>query len=150
MRATIARGEREERDPSSERRIVRRPSRKSRSPASGSDDDVEILPDRFDDSGSPVSEHRPRRSHHRNSRSADYHHRSRHPEDQDRRGSWQFGGADPQLMDTVVRGVTSVMEGKKNWVSLLGDVLGSGVIGGLGAQALQEEDDHDRRRHRHR
>ncbi|CAI6097624.1 unnamed protein product [Clonostachys chloroleuca] len=144
------RGEREERDPSSERRIVRRPSRKSRSPASESDDDIEVLPDRFDDDGSPVSEHRPRRSHHRNSRSADYHHRSRHPDEQDRRGSWQFGGADPQLMDTVVRGVTSVMEGKKDWVSLLGDVLGSGVIGGLGAQALQEEDDHDRRRHRHR
>ncbi|CAH0058777.1 unnamed protein product [Clonostachys solani] len=144
------RGEREERDASSERRIVRRPSRKSRPPASESDDDIEILPDRFDDGGSPVSEHRPRRSHHRSSRSADYSHRSRHPDDQDRRGSWQFGGADPQLMDTVVRGVTSVMEGKKNWVSLLGDVLGSGVIGGLGGQALQEEDDHDRRRHRHR
>lgn len=109
--------------------------------------DIEELPDRFDASGRPLD---PRDPGGWSSRSGAFDYRPRHRRrrarddgsgDRDRdldedgdwsvRGSWGVGGTDPVVVDGIARTIGDVLEGRKSWVGVLGDVLLKGTLPGL-------------------
>lgn len=109
-------------DPSHDSRI-RRHKRNSSGDVSSSDDDTEILPDRFDSHGRPVGSGAD--NHHRwTSRRGDFESKPRRKGDWDVKGAWQVAGTDQQMIDNLVRNVTGVLEGRQNWMGLLGAFLG--------------------------
>ncbi|KAH8893519.1 hypothetical protein GQ53DRAFT_763804 [Thozetella sp. PMI_491] len=153
-------------DPSSNRPVIqRRRSRGEDSPDSElSEDEIEILPDRFDAHGRPL-DHRGRpvgglggragdsRWH---SRRGDFEYRSpKGPGGWDVQGQWGVAGTDPEAVERIVRGVTGAIEaGRGGWMGLLG-----GLLNGLqappddhGHRHGDEADDEgeEGRRHRHR
>ena len=135
-------------DPSHDSRIRRR-DRHNSSSDSSSDDDTEILPDRFDSHGRPFSGGSD--NHHRwTSRRGDFEYRPRRKGDWNMKGAWHIAGTDQGMIDNLVRNVTGVLEGRQNWMGLLGTFLG-----GLEDKTRQrgiEDDDGGRQRkfRRHR
>ncbi len=133
-------------DPSSNRPLItRRRTRRDESPDSElSEDEIEVLPDRFDAQGRPLDPRgRPvggragdSRWHTRN---GDFEYRS--PRGRDGwnvRGQWGIGGTDPEAVERMVRGVTGAIQGGQGgWAGLLG-----GLLSGL----QQPPDAHDQRR----
>ncbi|KAL7814399.1 hypothetical protein V8C26DRAFT_143027 [Trichoderma gracile] len=87
-----------------------------------SDDDVEVLPDRFDSHGRPLdgSGGGSRKSRFV-TRSGEFHRPAQRPGDMEVHGGWQLGGTDPEQIERLVRTVTGVLEGRKSWVSVIGE-----------------------------
>ncbi|RFU78603.1 hypothetical protein TARUN_3573, partial [Trichoderma arundinaceum] len=130
---------------------------------SDSDDDVEDLPDRFDSHGRPLDGGREGKSR-LTTRSGEFHRPAQQPGGLSVHGGWQLGGTDPEQIERLVRNVTGALEGRRSWVSVIGDVLGGDLLGQLGplAGAIQPggseghgerrelEDDDGERRHKRR
>lgn len=131
-------------DPSADRSVARHP-------ASDSDEEVEILPNRFDSQGRPLDPLSARQGLHGRwtTRSGQFERRPRRPGDWDISGSWQVGGTDPEAVERMVRGVTGALDGRRGWMGVLGDVLNSGLLGG-GPEERQGPQDDDGGRGRHR
>jgi hypothetical protein len=133
-------------DPSWDRPLVSR-RRHDRGYDDDDDDEVEYLPNRFDAYGRPLDR---RSSSHGawSTRSGQFERRAQRPGDWDVRGAWQVGGTDPEVLERMVRGVTGALEGRKGWMGLIGDVLGSGLLEGGHKQQPDDEDDVQPRRRR--
>lgn len=93
-----------------------------------SDDDVEVLPDRFDSHGRPLDGSSSSRRSRFVTRSGEFHRPAQRPGDMEVHGGWQLGGTDPEQIERLVRTVTGVLEGRKSWVSVIGEVLGGDVL----------------------
>ncbi|KJZ73817.1 hypothetical protein HIM_06710 [Hirsutella minnesotensis 3608] len=110
-------------DPSSDRPVIRR----NRDSSPNSDNEVEILPDRFDMHGKPISG----RSGVRDTwttRSGEFARPPQKPGDWDVKGAWQVGGTDGEAVERLVKSVTSALDGQRSWVSVIGDVIGAGLL----------------------
>ena len=98
------------------------------------DSEIEELPDRFDASGRPLDPADPRGW---SSRSGSFVSRPRHRArdggdgDWNISGSWGVGGTDPEIVDGIARTIGDVIEGRKSWFGVLGDVLLKGSLPGL-------------------
>ncbi|PTB41101.1 hypothetical protein M441DRAFT_80518 [Trichoderma asperellum CBS 433.97] len=105
---------------------------------SDSDDEVENLPDRFDSHGRPLDGGRHGRSR-LTTRSGEFHRLADRPGGLSIHGGWQLAGTDPEQIQKIVSGVTGALQGRRSWVSVVGDVLGGDLLGQLGplAGALQ-------------
>lgn len=107
-------------DPSSDR--PRRRRGRDGSPRSD-EDEVEVLPDRFDSAGRPVDANDPRRVH---SRTGDFEYR---PRDRDGgphvQGAWGIHGTDPEMVNKMAQGVGSLLQGRQGWMGLVGNLLTS-------------------------
>lgn len=104
--------------------------RRRRHRHSDSDDDVENLPDRFDSHGKPLDGGR----HGKNrivTRSGEFHRPAQRPGGMEVHGGWALGGTDPEQIEKLVRNVTGALEGRKSWVSVIGEVLGGDMLGQL-------------------
>ncbi|XP_044715624.1 uncharacterized protein HRG_10805 [Hirsutella rhossiliensis] len=122
-------------DPSSDRPVV--PRGRQGLSDSDSEDDVELLPDRFDSQGKPLGG-RPARDRW-TTRKGTFERQPRQPGDWDVRGAWQVGGTDGEAVDRLVHNVTGALEGRRSWMSVLGDVLGgAGFLPPLPPQAEDE------------
>lgn len=145
-------------DPSSNRPMVqRRKHRGDLSPVS--DEDVEVLPDRFDPAGRPIDPNSPQRLH---SRRGDFEYRSRDGNGMQVQGAWGVHGTDPEMVNRMAQGFGDLLQGRHGWMGILGNVLtslpGPSGAGHEGRAAIEAErgydsDDEDkrrRRRHRHR
>lgn len=144
-------------DPSADRPLAHAWPRDGADPnaEAPSDDDVEILPDRFDSQGRPLDSrsmsHGP--SPRFTTRHGEFERRPRRPGDWGVRGAWQVGGTDPEAVERMVRGMTDVIDGRRGWMGLLGDVLASGaggLLGGRGPEGHGEIGDGDGGRGRRR
>ncbi|KAI9162970.1 hypothetical protein HJFPF1_04565 [Paramyrothecium foliicola] len=115
-------------DPSSDRPMVnRRPARDYDSGVSDSEEDVELLPARFDDYGRPL-DGRATGRHRWTSRQGDFERRARHPGDLNVRGAWQVGGTEGEAVERLARTMTDVIDGRQSWLSLIGGVIGGGLL----------------------
>lgn len=139
-------------DPSAGRPVIRRRDAGS----SDSDGDVESLPDRFDSEGQPLGGRSA--SHHRwTTRRGTFERPPQRPGGWDVKGAWQVSGTDGEAVDRLVRNVTGALEGQRSWISVLGDVIGGGLLqpgqGQGGGRAIDDgraHEDEDRRHHRRR
>lgn len=105
-------------------------SRRRRHRRSDSDDDVQDLPERFDSHGKPLDGGR----HGKNrsiTRSGEFHRPAQQPGGLNVLGGWQLGGTDPEQIEKLVRNVTGALEGRRSWVSVIGEVLGGDMLGQL-------------------
>ncbi|RYP80634.1 hypothetical protein DL769_002379 [Monosporascus sp. CRB-8-3] len=111
-------------DPSSDRPATYHRRRRRRGDESSADSDVEVLPDRFDEAGRPLGGGAdPLRRW--SSRRGEFEYRPRDPHRNgwDVRGAWGVGGTDTEVVDQIAHGIGDVLEGRKNWTSLVGTVL---------------------------
>ncbi|PNY26743.1 Uncharacterized protein TCAP_03317 [Tolypocladium capitatum] len=109
-------------DPSADRPVRRRDAGNS-----DSDENVESLPDRFDSEGQPLDGRSA--SHHRwATRRGTFERPPRRPGDWDVRGAWQVSGTEGEAVDRLVRNVTGALEGQRSWMSVIGDVIGGGLL----------------------
>ncbi|EGX92309.1 hypothetical protein CCM_03681 [Cordyceps militaris CM01] len=119
-----------------------RPRSRGRSLDSDSDEQVEEIPARFDDQGSPLDGRSA--SHKRwRSLSGEFQSKPQRPGDWDVQGAWHVGGTNQEAVERLALGVTNALEGRGSWMQVLGEVLGSGVLGpnpGGQAQQLQLEE----------
>lgn len=103
---------------------------------SDSDDDVEDLPARFDSQGRPLDGGSRGSRSRLTTRSGEFHRPAPHPGGLNIHGGWQIGGTDPEQIERLVRNVTGALEGRRSWVSVIGDVLGgTDLLGPLGPLA---------------
>lgn len=126
-------------DPSSDRPVV--VSRRRGQDDSDSDDEVEDLPDRFDSYGRPLDGRSA--SHSRwTARSGAFERRPQRPGGWDVQGAWQVSGTEQEAVDRLVRNVAGALEGRHGWMSVIGDVLGAGLLaqGGRGVPGLGGDD----------
>ena len=87
-----------------------------------SSDETEALPDRFDSHGRLLD--RDSVSHRRwISRRGDFEYKPKRDGDWNVKGAWQVGGTDQEMIEKIVRNVTGVLEGRQNWLGMLGNVL---------------------------
>lgn len=146
-------------DPSANRPVVGRHRNElpeSDRSGSGSEDEVEVLPDRFDTSGRPIDPNAPSSS--RNARvrggwterHGDFEYRSPRPGGTQARGMWSVGGTDPDQVERMMQDVTGIIgdgppKGVSGWIGLAGRLLGSGILGAHGGLpgAHDEQHDHD-------
>jgi len=122
----------ERRRHSSDDVTVRRRER-SDSP-SGSDDDVEYLPDRFDSQGRPLSPPTSD-SRHWTERSGQFAYNPRHGRRSrtwDVNGGWHVGGTDPEVVERMAKQITDVIDGRMNWLGLITGVVQNLVEDGEG------------------
>lgn len=111
-------------DPSSDRPIV---SRRHQDPSdSGSEDEVELLPDRFDAQGKPLGDGAARDRW--TERKGTFERQPQRPGDWSVKGAWQVGGTDEEAVGRLVRNATGALEGRRSWLSVIGDVLGAGLL----------------------
>jgi hypothetical protein len=143
-------------DPSANRPVVGRPRNglaESDRSSSGSEDEVEVLPDRFDTSGRPIDPNAPSSSRSARARPrwterhGDFEYRSPRPGGMQARGMWSVGGTDPDQVERMMQDVTGIIgdgppKGVTGWIGLAGRLLGSGI---LGAHSLPgaHDDEHD-------
>jgi hypothetical protein len=110
-------------EPSSDRPPTHRRRRRLRDGSPQSDDDqIEILPDRFDAQGRPLDPGERKR---RNwaSRRGDFEYRSTERAGPHVEGAWQVGGTNPELVERMAQGVGNILEGRSGWMGLLGNLL---------------------------
>lgn len=132
-------------DDSSPRRSERRRQKLSRT-----NDEVEILPDRFDRHGRRLDGGQTRADGQWTSREGEFERRPRHRGDWEAKGAWQVAGTDRETIDGVVRGVTSALEGRRGWLGMLGNVLAE-MHGSETNNAIEDGGDrYGRHGHRHR
>lgn len=144
-------------DPSSDRPLVsRRPARDYDSGVSDSEEDVELLPARFDDYGRPLDGSEPDRSRW-TSRRGDFERRPRHPGDWNVRGAWQVGGTEAEAVERLARTMTDVIDGRQSWLQLIGGVIGGGLLKPDDSDTMHdrghariEDDEDDARQTKHR
>jgi hypothetical protein len=111
----------------------RRRPRGDASPDSNPDeDDIEVLPDRFDASGRPFdtggATGRGRGLH---SRHGDFEYRSpRRANGWNTRGQWAVSGTDGEAVERIVQGMTGALEGRGSWLGLLGGLLSGSLLEG--------------------
>lgn len=148
-------------DPSSNRPLVTRhrdglveSARSSASPSEG-EDEIEVLPDRFDSQGQPLYDgHQRRRSGEWTERHGDFAYRSStRGAPQVVRGSWGVAGTDPEHVERVMRDVSGVLmsagempRGLGGWLGLAGRLLEGVVAPPPPGEEEEEERDRDRRR----
>lgn len=127
-------------------------SRRSQRHGSSSDDGVENLPDRFDKDGRRLDK-RSVAANRWTSRSGDFQYIPQRRGDWDVRGAWTVGGTDGEMIERLARDVAGVLDGKKGWIGVLGDVLG-GFAGQTARGSIKDrdgsknddsDDDNDRR-----
>ncbi|KAK5660086.1 hypothetical protein OQA88_13555 [Cercophora sp. LCS_1] len=94
------------------------------------DDDVEELPERFNEDGTPLGGGSIGRSDRVRSRQGEF-------MGPGVVGQWGISGTDQEAVDRIVRNVTGVLEGRGSWLGVLGDILSGGLLKGLGEE--QEE-----------
>lgn len=72
-------------------------------------------------------------------RSGEFHRSAERPGGLNIHGGWQLAATDPEQIQKIVSGVTGALQGRRSWVSVVGDVLGGDLLGQLGplAGALQ-------------
>lgn len=107
-------------DPSSDGATLQR--RKGRLERTPSEDEIEVLPDRFDASGRPLNDDGDRRW---ASRRGDFEYRPRNRGGSHVQGSWALGGTDPDMVDRMALGVGNLLQGRQGFMGILGDVLAS-------------------------
>ncbi|RDA90765.1 hypothetical protein CP533_3619 [Ophiocordyceps camponoti-saundersi (nom. inval.)] len=112
-------------------------SRRRNPSDSDSDDDVEILPDRFDAHGQPLNG-LPTDRGGWTSRSGAFERQPRKPGDWNVGGAWQVGGTDGAEVDRLVKNITGALEGRRSWMTVLGDVLESGLHNDSGREGNEE------------
>lgn len=144
-------------DPSSDRPVVQRRRRSGRDGSPRSDEDeVEVLPDRFDSAGRPVDANDPRRWH---SRTGEFEYRPRSGGDGSSssgphvQGAWGIHGTDPEMVNRMAQGVGSLLQGRQGWMGMIGNLLtslpsssgdGGGSSGhGHGHGMIEDRDDVD-------
>ena len=122
---------------------------------SGSEVEVEVLPDRFDTSGRPIDPNAPSSSRSARVRAGwterhgDFEYRSPRPGGTQARGMWSVGGTDPDQVERMMQDVTGIIgdgppKGVTGWIGLAGRLLGSGILGAHGLPgAHDDEHDHD-------
>lgn len=138
-------------DPSSNRSLVsnRRggPVESDRS-SSASEEEIEVLPDRFDTQGRPLGAGGPsRRSRGWTERRGDFEYRSPRPGGTQVRGMYGVAGTDPEHVERMMRDVSGVLAGEMpkgmgGWLGLAGKLLGGVVApGALGGEEEEEGED---------
>jgi hypothetical protein len=72
-------------------------------------------------------------------RSGEFHRSADRPGGLNLHGKWALAATDPEQIQKIVSGVTGALQGRRSWVSVVGDVLGDDLLGQLGplAGALQ-------------
>ncbi|RYP20021.1 hypothetical protein DL766_008296 [Monosporascus sp. MC13-8B] len=121
-------------DPLSDRPATYHHRRRRRGDESSADSDVEVLPDRFDEAGRPLGGGGGADPLRRwSSRRGNFEYRPRDPHDHgwDVGGAWSVGGTDAEVVDQIARSIGDVLEGRKSWMSFVGNVL-KGTLPGLG------------------
>lgn len=120
--------------------------------SSGSEDEVEQLPDRFDPQGRPVDRgggpSRPRNGGGWTERKGDFEYRNPKPGGAQARGAWSVGGTDPDQVDRLMRDVTDLIgdgppKGVGGWLGFAGRLLGSGMLSGHGLGGQEAGGDGD-------
>jgi len=121
-------------DPTSSRPSVQR-NRLSRddSASNSGGEEIEDLPDRFDHLGRPLDGQTTRQDRW-TTRQGTFHRQHQRPGGWDVAGAWQVSGTDGEAIDGQVKNVVSALEGHNSWMGVLGNVLGSGLLGGMSDQ----------------
>lgn len=88
-------------------------------------DEVEELPERFDEEGRPLGGAVSSRSDRMHSRRGEF-------IGPGMVGQWGVSGTDQEAVDRIVRNVTGVLEGRGSWLGLLGGILSGNLLQGLG------------------
>lgn len=134
-------------DPSSDRPIVRH----ARGRDTDAGDDVEDLPDRFDSQGRPLDGRSATHSRW-TTRRGTFERPAQRPGGWNVQGAWQVSGTEQEAVDRLVRNVTGALEGQRSWMSVIGDVIGGGLLPppGAGHGEGQDHDDEDDGRRRRR
>lgn len=150
-------------DPSANRPVVGRHRNglpESDRSSSGSEEEVEVLPDRFDNSGRPIDPNVPSSSRSARvrggwtERHGDFEYRSPRSGGTQARGMWSVGGTDPDQVERMMQDVTGIIsdgppKGVTGWIGLAGRLLGSGILGAHGLPGAHDdehdEDDNSRR-----
>lgn len=120
---------------------------------SGGEEEVEVLPDRFDGSGRPIDPNAPSSSRSARvrggwtERHGDFEYRSPRPGGTQARGMWSVGGTDPDQVERMMQDVTGIIgdgppKGVSGWIGLAGRLLGSGILGAQGLPGPHDEE-HD-------
>lgn len=110
-------------------------------------EEIEVLPDRFDDQGRPLNESDSRRGDDGwTTRRGDFAYRSPRPGGTQVRGTWGVAGTDPDQVEKMVRDVSGMLagdvpRGMGGWLGLAGRLLGSALAGGT---AIEEEEENPR------
>ncbi|KAI3396907.1 hypothetical protein diail_11520 [Diaporthe ilicicola] len=120
---------------------------------SASEEEVEVLPDRFDTSGRPIDPNAPSSSRSARvrggwtERRGDFEYRSPRPGGTQARGMWSVGGTDADQVERMMQDVTGIIgdgppKGVGGWLGLAGRLLGSGILGAHGLPGSHDEE-HD-------
>ncbi|KAH8671322.1 hypothetical protein BX600DRAFT_510005 [Xylariales sp. PMI_506] len=140
-------------DPSSDRPgVQRRRQRRNLSPLSD-DDDIEVLPDRFDAAGHPLDPGDPRRW---TTRRGEFEYRPRHKNGSHVQGAWGIGGTDPEMVNRMAEGFGQLLQSRQGWVGVLGNVLSTIQGPNASGRTIQDNENEDedtrrrRRRYKHR
>ncbi|KAG5977285.1 hypothetical protein E4U55_006904 [Claviceps digitariae] len=121
-------------DPTSSLPLVQRKGFSRDDSASNSEgEEIEDLPARFDFLGRPL-DGRTASQGRRTTRRGTFHRQHQRPGDWDVAGAWQISGTDGEAVERLFKNVTSALEGHRSWMSVLGDVLGSGLLVGMSDQ----------------
>lgn len=129
------------------RRRFRKRRRNPASDRSSGEEEIEVLPDRFDDQGRPLSGESRRGGGNGEwiQRRGDFEYRSPRPDGAQVRGAWGVAGTDADQIDRIVRDVSGVLasegppRGVGGWLGLAGRVLGGALAGGGDGAATEEE-----------
>lgn len=119
---------------------------------SSSDDGIEILPDRFDRNGRRIDSQSTSQGRW-TSRSGNFERLPQHRGDLSFRGAWQVASTDGDMVERFVRDMTGALEGRKSWLSVLGNVIG-GIVAPERREAIKDRNrsndgfDDDEQRHR--
>jgi hypothetical protein len=135
--------------PSDRSLVPKRHPKDEESDSSTGEEVIEVLPDRFDSQGRPLSGAGTGSTPRMHSRTGDFEYRSpRGPRGTQMRGEWAVAGTDPEAVERIVRNVTGVLEGRGSWLGLLGGILGGGLLQGAGPGKEETKVRNTRRRRR--
>lgn len=95
---------------------------------SGSEEEVEDLPDRFDSHGQSLHG-RSVSNHPWTSRSGTFRREPQRADDWDIRGEWHVGGTNSEAVERLAHGVTNALDGRGSWMQVIGEVLAGGALG---------------------
>ena len=127
-------------DPTADRPVVRRQRRGYESPISESEEDVEVLPDRFDAYGAPLDGRDRQNGSRWTSRRGEFQRRPQKHGDWDINGSWHVAGTDGLAVDRLARSFTEALDGRRSWMGVLGEALGGTSLLGQGGREGRDED----------
>jgi hypothetical protein len=92
-------------------------------------DDIEVLPDRFDGEGRPLGGG-PSASDWTGgwtTRSGEFARRRQRPGDWGMRGSWHVAGTDPEAVERMAQGMIGALESRRGLLRFIGDVFAGGA-----------------------